>query len=555
MGKVSKAARGELIEALRARYRSAPKVAKGRILTEFVAVSGYHRKHAIRLLSRDMEGSEQASRLGTRVYDEAVKSAVIVIWETADRICGKRLKAAIPVLLAAMERHGHLQLDATVRERVLSVSPATIDRLLAPVRKSAGSRRRRRRVRRLDREIPIKTFQDWTDTTPGHLEIDLVVHGGGSMGGECLHSLVVTDVCSGWTEAVALLAREQSLVVEGLDQIRKQVPVPVLGIDSDNDSAFLNDTLADYCKREKITFTRSRAYRKNDQAWIEQKNGAVIRRIVGHARLCGLVPGQALAQLYRVARLHVNYFQPSLKLSGRIREGGKVRKSYHPAATPCERLLAHPLVTSDTKDALRTQQAELDPVKLLHRIRQGQAALAALSNGDPGADFKEKNLEEFLSQLPTLWRLGEARPTHRTSPVTRSWRTRPDPFAGEWTEILLWLQAEPDLTAKSMMQRLSEKHPGRHKRGELRTLQRRVAEWRRSMARSLILSGTAEIRNIGPISPPPCSAAGDAPLRLAPLASVPPPPQQSTHPPSLTADLNHRQTCLEPPAPDGNISR
>lgn len=530
METVSKAARGELIAAIRNRYRNAPKVEKSKILGEFVAVSGYHRKHAIRLLRDGMGCPEKSPRVGKRIYDEAVKSAMIVIWEAADRICGKRLKAAIPILLGAMERHGHVRLDAAVRERVLAASPATIDRLLAPIREGAGSRRRRRRVTRLSGEIPIKTCHDWADTVPGHLEIDFVVHGGGATSGECLHSFVVTDVCSGWTEAVVLLAREQSLVVEGLGQIRRQMPVPVLGIDSDNDTAFLNDTLAQYCQREKIAFTRCRAHHKNDQAWIEQKNGAVIRRTVGHARLSGIVAGQALAGLYRVVRLHVNYFQPSLKLRERSREGGKIRKSYHPAATPCERLLAHPLVDGRVKEALQAQLAGLDPVDLMHRIRQGQSALAALSNGEPGGVLKDERIEEFLSKLPTLWRLGEVRATHRNTPIGRYWRTRVDPFAGSWADILLWLQAEPDATAKSLMQRLSEKYPERHGSGNLRTLQRRIAEWRRSMAHILILPGVQECDSIGPIAPPPRPPVGDATLRFAPLASVTHPPQEGAIP-------------------------
>ena len=161
--------------------------------------------------------------VGKRVYDEAVKEALIVIWEAADRICGKRLKAAIPNLLEAMERHGHLKLKPEVRTKVISVSAATIDRALLPVRKVAGSRRKRRAAKKVSKGIAIKTFNDWPDPLPGYLEIDFVVHGGGSMAGEYLHSLVATDVCSGWTEAVPLLAREQSLVIEGLKRIGKQL--------------------------------------------------------------------------------------------------------------------------------------------------------------------------------------------------------------------------------------------------------------------------------------------------------------------------------------------
>ena len=248
MKTVSKAARKEIVETLRTRYEQASKLEKGMILGEFTAVSGYHRKHAIRLLISPMEVRVKTVVESERIYDEACKAALVIIWEAADRICGKRLKAAIPNLIRAMEKHRHLQLDPAVRKKVLAVSAATTDRLLTPVRKGAGQRRRRHSSKKVSKEIPIKTFADWNDPSPGFLEIDFVVHGGGSMAGEYLHSLVATDVCSGWVEAMPLLAREQSLVIEGLDRIRDQLPVTTRGIDSDNDGAFINDTLASYCR-------------------------------------------------------------------------------------------------------------------------------------------------------------------------------------------------------------------------------------------------------------------------------------------------------------------
>ena len=156
---------------------------------------------------------------------------------------------------------------------------------------------------------------------------------------------MATDVCSGWTEAVPLVAREQSLVVAGLEVIRRQFPVPVLGIDSDNDSAFINETLQGYCEGQQIEFTRSRPDKKNDQAWIEQKNGSVIRRFVGYRRFSGLIAGPCLARLYRMVRLDVNYFPPSFKLLSKTRDGAKIKKRYHKPATPCARLLAHASVS------------------------------------------------------------------------------------------------------------------------------------------------------------------------------------------------------------------
>lgn len=321
------------------------------------------------------------------------------------------------------------------------------------------------------------------------------------MSGEYLHSLVVTDVCSGWVEAVPLLAREQNLVTAGLDRIREQLPVVTLGIDSDNDGAFINETLTTYCQEQAITFTRSRPHHSNDQAWIEQKNGAVIRRMVGHERFSGIVAGQALAQLLQVVRLYVNYVQPSFKLRERVREGSKVKKSYHPPATPCERLLAHEAVAEKSKEQLRVQQERLDPVALLQRIRQGQSALAALSTGAPNEGPDRENLNQFLAGLPALWRLGEVRPTHRKAdPKARYWRTRPEPFKDVWGDILLWLQKEPDQTAKGLLERLIEKYPGQFSPKLLRTLQRRVGEWRRTMARRLVLGGVEEQKDVQPVA-------------------------------------------------------
>jgi len=493
MGTVSKAARTELVTAIQERYWRASKIEKGKILKEFVALSGYHRKHAIRLLVKRMNITPQSIAVSKRVYDEAVKKTLVLIWEAADRICGKRLKAAIPTLVDAMERHGHLELEPVLRQKVMSVSAATIDRILMPIRKVAGVRRKRRSGKKVSRDVAIKTFQDWQDPLPGFLEIDFVVHGGGSMSGEYIHSLVATDVCSGWTEAVPLLAREQSLVIEGLRLIRKQMPVPMLGIDSDNDSAFINDTLASHCEHEGIKFTRSRTYHKNDQAWIEQKNGAVIRKFVGHERFSGIVAGQAMAQLYQAMRLHVNYFQPSFKLRERIRDGARIKKVYHKPATPCDRLLASKQVDEKVKASLRSKRRHLDPVQLLHRIRQGQSTLAALSTGEPSSGPNRQSLNNFLSQLPELWRRGEARPTHRKVQTgNRYWRTREDPFKNVWNDILLWLQHDPDCTAKSLFHRLNEKYPEDFGAGQLRTLQRRISEWRQTMARRLVFTGTEE---------------------------------------------------------------
>ena len=183
-----------------------------------------------------------------------------------------------------------------------------------------------------------------------------MAHCGESVAGSFISSLVVTDVCSGWTEAIPPLVREQSLVVEGLETISHLFPVPIRGIDSDNDSVFINETLLSYCVERDIEFTRSRAYRKDDQAWIEQKNGSVIRCFVGHNRYSGPIAGQTMAHLYGAMRLYVNHFQPSFKLLDKSRDGGTVRKRYEKPATPCDRLLRRDDVSEETKQRLRSSR-------------------------------------------------------------------------------------------------------------------------------------------------------------------------------------------------------
>ncbi len=252
-----------------------------------------------------------------------------------------------------------------------------------------------------------------------------MAHCGGPLSGSFIHSLVATDICIGWTEAVPLLAREQSLVVEGLEAIGQRLPFRIRGIDSDNDGVFINETLIKYCADRGIEFTRSRAYRSNDQAWIEQKNGSVVRRFVGHDRYSGQVAGQTMAHLYGALRLYVNFFQPSFKLIDKTRDGASTVKHYSQPTTPCDRLIQHDATSDEMKDALKEYRARLDPVLLLHTIREAQSALAAATSPEVRETPSGESLSRFFAKLPSLWRHGEARLTHAArvrSP--RPWRIR-----------------------------------------------------------------------------------------------------------------------------------
>jgi len=488
--------RRELIETVAARYRAAGRKQKKEILDEFVRVTGFHRKHAIRVLKKAPRQESPEPRQRARIYNEAVREALTIVWEGADRICGKRLRQVIAGLVDAMERHGHLQLDATVRESLLSMSAATMDRLLTAVRDTSKQGRRRTMINtQLRKSIAVRTFGDWQDPGPGFFEMDMVLHCGRSTVGSYVHSLVLTDIASGWTEAIAMVVREQTLVTESVSEIRTKLPFPVRGLDVDNDSAFINDTLVNYCRDNKIEFTRCRAYKKNDQAWIEQKNGAVIRRMVGYGRLEGAPTAAVLNRLYTAARLFVNFFQPSFKLLSKTREGAKVIKKYHPPATPCERLLARKDVPDECKEQLRQKLAALDPVQLLSEIREAQRTLAQMEVGVVKTEIAQStpDLSGFVASLSTAWRDGEVRPTHRKrSNGPRTYRTRADPFETVWPQVQQWLTEEPDANAKELFFRLQECMPGAFPPGQLRTLQRRVKQWRSEIARRLVFGLESE---------------------------------------------------------------
>src|ERR1035438_3383082 len=248
------------------------------------------------------------------------------------------------------------------------MSAATMDRLLKTVRDTAKQGRRRNGISTpLRKSIAVRTFADWNDPPPGFFEMDMVAHCGKSVAGSHVHSLVLTDIASGWTVAGAMVVREQTLVTVTVEDIRKELPFPLLGLDVDSDSAFINQTLVDYCKDRKIELTRSRAYKKNDQAWIEQKNGAGGRRMEGNAAVA------VLAELHESARLYVNFFLPSFKLISKSRDGAKVSKKYDTPATPYERMLANDRVTDEQKKQLRETFAGLDPILLLNRIRASRS--------------------------------------------------------------------------------------------------------------------------------------------------------------------------------------
>lgn len=501
MRKVSMATRRELVEAVGERYRAADRTSKGKVLDEFVAVTGLHRKHAMRIL-REKAPSRQTARPERRIYTEAVRTALILLWEASDRLCGKRLRPLIPILIEAMEGHGHLDLEPTIKAKLLQMSAATIDRALKTVRESSP-RLRRRGVAgsELRRSVPIRTFSDWGDPAPGHMEADLVSHSGPMAKGSWAWTLTLTDIATGWTECAPLLVREQTLLVAVLSELRKLMPFPLLGFDSDNDSVFINETVRDYCAATGVTFTRCRPYRKNDQAWVEQKNGSVVRRLVGYRRFEGLEAAGSLAELYAASRLFVNFFQPSFKLAEKQRDGARVYKRYHAPATPFQRLMDEPRTSEQTRQQLRHIAAGLDPVRLLRDIRAAQQKLVvladAVASATPAETASPPPLDAFLLSLRTLWKNGEARPTATAKPPQKRGRRRPDPLVHVVDQLETWFEEEPWRTGRELLERLQAEQPGNYPNGLLRTVQRRLKGWRTEKARALVFSHIPAVTSEG----------------------------------------------------------
>ena len=502
------ATRDELVAVAGERYRRSVRRERGRILDEFTALTGFHRKHAMRLLRSSARSDRNGARPQRRIYGEAVRETLIILWETSDRVCGKRLRPLVPILIESMERAGHLQLAPEVRAGLLAMSAATIDRALAAMKGEAGQKKRRRSASSsaIRRSIPVRTFSDWDDPPPGFMEADLVSHSGPLPAGSFAQTLTLTDIATGWTECAPLLVREQTLLIEVLKRMRGVMPFPLLGFDTDNDSVFMNETVKDYCLSENLVFTRCRPYRKNDQAWVEQKNGAVVRRAVGYRRYEGIEAAALLAQLYSTLRLFVNFFQPSFKLAEKTRDGAKVRKRYHLPATPYQRLLADPRVTDEIRRGAGDVYATLDPVLLLQEIRSSQRRLAELADKILALEFAAPDaaaIDQFLAGLRTAWREGDARPTSQPKPKAKRGRRRPDPLVAVTTELRTRFEAEPWRTARQLLEKLQENRPGAYPEKLLRTLQRRVKVWRRERANDLVFgAGSRAGLNTGAASLP-----------------------------------------------------
>jgi len=383
---------------LRDRYRKSSKKEKTMILNGFIQLTGYNRCYACQALKVKKEkvlgylniagkrikyvtDKRKNKRKKKKIYDQEVLTALKEIWKIADYICSKRLAPYLSEVIPVLEKWGEIKLDAKVREKLLKISAATIDRLLSDTRKRyrIKGRSTTRPGSLLKKSIPIRTFADWDEKVPGFFEVDLVSHDGGAVRGDFIQSLNFTDIATGWEEMIAVKNKAQVWVFAGIKGIKERLPFSILGLDSDNGSEFINAHLIRYCEEHKITFTRSRPYRKNDSCFVEQKNWSVIRRAVGYGRYDTDKELSILNELYGYLRLYVNFFQPVRKLIKKERIGSKVIKKYDQAKTPYRRVLASPDIEDEIKMKLKNQYDMLNPAELKRKINKLQNRLLKLN--------------------------------------------------------------------------------------------------------------------------------------------------------------------------------
>jgi len=365
---------------MRGRYRRADRAGRGRLLDEFTAVTGYHRKYAIGLLGREPQPRRRSAGRASRFTDEVIE-ALVAFWRAADYPWSRRLAALIPIWMPRARIH--LQLSDTVVDLLSGMSARSIDRALRPHR-TALRRRLYGRTKPgtlLKHQIPIRS-ERWNTTEVGWCETDTVAHCGDSGDGEFASSVNLTDVASTWTETRAVLGKGQRFVVEALEEMRISMPFSLRGLDSDSGGEFINRHCVDWCLKQGLTFTRSRPYHKNDNAHVEQKNWTHVRKIFGWKRIDSAAAIEAMNDLYRnELRLLMNFFQPSVKLLERTRIGSRVHRKYDHPKTPFERLIGLGVLSAEQITALTQLRDGLDPFALSEAIESKVRAVLTLPSG------------------------------------------------------------------------------------------------------------------------------------------------------------------------------
>lgn len=364
---------------VRARYRKSTKKDKTRILNEFVQTTGYNRSYARLVLgSLKKVGRKKHYTPRRRKYEAPVLCELKKLWIAADCICGQRLKPFLPELIDRMEHFEEIELTKPIRKKLLTMGSATIDRLLSKTKKSYALNKGKSTTKPgtlLKSLVTIRTYADWDDSRPGFFETDLVAFCGGSVEGDYVNGLNLTDVNTGWVKLKAVMGKGQRGVHQAVNEARCELPYEMLGLDSDNGSEFINNILYRYCTENRISFTRIRANRKNDNCFVEQKNYTVLRRFLGYARYDTEEQLSIFKRLLPLVEDYVNFFSPSQKLKEKTRIGSRVKKKYYEATTPYRKLLVSGILDEDKKQRLTDYYELLNPMELKRKINKYQKEL------------------------------------------------------------------------------------------------------------------------------------------------------------------------------------
>ena len=364
------------------RYHQAERKTRGALLDELCLTTGYNRKYAIRLLNGPRPEKERVRRPRGRKtqYGKQVVSILAAVWEAAGYPWSLRLKALLPSWMPWIRKR--YRLSGKLEEQLLAMSARQMDRRLQS-RKREQKRKIYGRTKPgalLKHHIPLKT-DSWDVQAPGFTEVDLVSHSGNSAEGEFAHTLNLTDIHTGWTESRALLGKSEIAVQEALDEIQRELPFRLLGVDSDNGSEFINWHLKRWCDEKQIQLTRGRPYKKDDNAHIEQKNWTHVRKLLGWDRYDSRAAVEAINAVYRQElRLWMNLYLPSVKLVKKVRVGSKLRRVYSPAQTPFERVLASGRADARHMAELKKIRSRLDPFELAQTIDRKLGKIYALAN-------------------------------------------------------------------------------------------------------------------------------------------------------------------------------